>query len=129
MLATTLALVTAPAACAAGLGPLKVTSVLGQPFAAEAELQGLSDDDMLTAQSRIASREEYERAGLPAGALAYQLRASIDDQGKGGKGKRLVRIASSAPINEPAFTVMVEFTWRGGRIVQRFPVLLDPPRN
>lgn len=113
---------------AAGLGPIEVKSVLGQAFSAVAELQGLSDDDMLTAQARIASREEYEKAGLLAGSLSHELRVIIDDQGKGGKGKRWVRITSVAPINEPAFTVMVEFSWRGGRIVQKYPVLLDPPR-
>ena len=32
--------------------------VLGQPFSAEVELLGLTTDDMLTAQTRIASREE-----------------------------------------------------------------------
>jgi Tfp pilus assembly protein FimV len=110
---------------AAGLSAIDVKSVLGQPFRAEIELLGLTADDMLTAQTRIASREEYEKAGVPVTSLTYQLRVSIDERGKD---KRFLKITSSGPVNEPAIALIVEFSWRGGRMLQRYSVLLDPPK-
>jgi pilus assembly protein FimV len=112
-------------AAAAGLSPISIKSVLGQPFAAEVELMGLTNDDMLTAQTKIASREEYEKAGIPMHALIHQMRVVIEERGKD---KRLLRISGSAPVNEPTITIIVEFSWRGGRILQHYPVLLDPPK-
>lgn len=112
-------------ASAAGLSPIDVKSVLGQPFSAEVELLGLTADDMLTAQTRIASPEEYEKAGVPVTALNHQLRVTIDERGKD---KRYLKITSGAPVNEPAMTLILEFSWRGGRMLQRYSVLLDPPR-
>jgi pilus assembly protein FimV len=110
---------------AAGLSAIDVKSVLGQPFSAEIELLGLTADDMLTAQTRIASREEYEKAGVPVTSLTYQLRVTIDERGKD---KRFLKITSSGPVNEPAIALIVEFSWRGGRMLQRYSVLLDPPK-
>ncbi len=113
-------------ALGAGMGPIQVGSVLGQPFAAEVELLGLSADDMLTAQTQIASREEFEKAGVPYTSLVYSMRVSIDERGKD---RRFLKLSSGVPVNEPAITVIVEFSWRGGRLLQKFPVLLDPPKT
>lgn len=112
-------------AAGAGLSAIDVKSVLGQPFSAEVELVGLTADDMLTAQTRIASPEEYEKAGVPVTPLNHQLRVAIEERGKD---KRFLKITSSAPVNEPALTLIVEFSWRGGRMLQRYSVLLDPPK-
>ncbi|MBL8521036.1 MAG: hypothetical protein JNK75_10220 [Betaproteobacteria bacterium] len=115
----------AGSALAAGLSPIQVQSGLGQPFSAEVELQGLTADDMLTAQTRIASREEYEKAGVPMISVIHSMRVSIVERAKD---KWFLKLTSSAPVNEPAITLMVEFSWRGGRILQKYPVLLDPPK-
>ncbi|HEX4858749.1 MAG TPA: hypothetical protein VFV17_06990 [Usitatibacteraceae bacterium] len=116
----------AVAAQAAGLSPIKVQSGLGQPFLAEIALQGLAEDDLLTAQARMAAPEEYEKARIGLPHAFYQFRVVLEQPKKG---PAFLRVTSSAPINEPSITLMVEFSWRGGRIVQKYPVLLDPPKS
>jgi pilus assembly protein FimV len=45
-----------------------------------------------------------------------------------GASKATLKLTSAAPITEPAINLMLEFSWRGGRILQKYPVLLDPPK-
>jgi pilus assembly protein FimV len=114
----------AAAAQAAGLGAIQVKSGLGQSFVAEIEITGLQGDDLLTAQARMASVEEFQAAKLPYVTLVRQIRVGIETRAS----KSFVTLVSTAPANEPAINLMVEFSWRGGRIVQKYPILLDPSK-
>ena len=113
------------AVLAAGLSPIKVGSAFGQPFVAEIEVTGLQPDDLLTAQTRLASPDEYTVAKLAYQPIVRQIRIALDQTGPG---KAMLRLTSTAPIAEPAINLLVEFSWRGGRILQKYPVLLDPPK-
>ena len=62
---------------------------------------------------------------MPVTAITHQLRVTIDERGKD---KRFLKIASSGPVNEPAMALILEFSWRGGRMLQRYSVPLDPPK-
>jgi len=42
--------------------------------------------------------------------------------------KTILKLSSNAPIAEPAINLLVEFSWRGGRVVQKYSILLDPPK-
>jgi pilus assembly protein FimV len=110
---------------AAGLGPIKLQSTLGQSFAAEIEVMGLEPDDLLTAQARIAPPEEFESAKLPYARVVSRIRVAIVPKGAD---KAVLKISSNEPVTEPALNLLVEFSWRGNRIVQKYAVLLDPPR-
>ncbi len=54
-----------------------------------------------------------------------QIRVTIVPKGNV---KATLKLASSAPVTEPALNLLVEFSWRGNRILQKYAVLLDPPR-
>lgn len=112
---------------AAGLTGIKVTSALGQPFSAEMEITGLPTDEFEfeLAKGSIASPEAYENAKLIYAPFLRQLRMTTERRADG---KPFLKIASVYPINEPAFNLLVEFNWRGGRILQKYSILLDPPK-
>lgn len=115
------------AANAAGLAAIKVNSALGQPFSAEIEITGLPIDDFEfeLAKGSLASAEAYQDANLAFPPLLRQMRITTE---KRADGKPILRIVSSAPINEPAINLLLEFNWRSGRLLQKFSVLLDPPK-
>ncbi len=115
------------AANAAGLAAIKVNSALGQPFSAEIEITGLPTDDFEfeLAKGTLASAEAYQDAKLAFPPLLRQMRITTE---KRADGKPILRIVSSAPINEPAINLLLEFNWRSGRLLQKFSVLLDPPK-
>ncbi len=110
---------------AAGLGPIKLQSTLGQGFAAEIEVLGLQPDDLLTAQARMAPPEEFQNAKLPYASVVNRIRVIIVPKGTD---KAVLQLSSNAPVTEPALNLLVEFSWRGNRILQKYAVLLDPPR-
>ena len=115
------------AAHAAGLAAIKVHSALGQPFSAEIEITGLPTDDFEfeLAKGSLASVEAYQDAKLAFPPLLRQMRITTE---KRADGKPILRIVSNAPINEPAINLLLEFNWRSGRLLQKFSVLLDPPK-
>ncbi len=112
---------------AAGLAPINVTSALGQPFSAEIEITGLPSEEFEfeLAKGRVASPEAYQDAKLVYPPLVRQLRISTERRADG---KPVLKVVSSAPINEPALNLLVEFNWRGGRLTQKYSILLDPPK-
>ena len=113
------------AAEAAGLGALTVQSALGQPLAVEIEVTSLQADEFARVVARIAIPEDYEAARLTYTPLLRQLRITPELQKNG---RAVLRITSVAPINEPSLDLLVEFNWRGGRLLQKYSVLLDPPK-
>lgn len=113
------------AAHAVGLGSFKVLSSLGQPLAAEIEVTALGAEEFSQVLARIASPEEYQAARLTYSSLLRQLRISGERRTDG---RTFLNITSVAPINEPTLELLVDFNWRGGRLLQRYSVLLDPPR-
>ena len=113
------------AARAAGLGPITVTSALGQPLAAEIEVVALGPKEFPEIQARIASVDDYRRANVNYVPVLRQVRLSPE---KRSDGRAVFVMTSVAPINEPSIEALVEFTWPGGRLLQKYPILLDPAR-
>lgn len=109
---------------AAGLAGITVQSALGQPLAAEIQIVALQPDDFDLMQARIAGPEAYKAAKLPYVPVVRQLRLAAEHRGKGAVWK----LTSVAPINEPSLHVLVEFTWPGGRLLQKYSILLDPQK-
>lgn len=113
------------AAHAVGLGALTIQSALGQPLSAEIEVSALQADEFARVLARIASPEEYQAAKLVYAPLLRQLRIAAERRKDG---RTFLKITSFAPINEPTLDLLVDFNWRGGRLLQKYSVLLDPPK-
>ena len=110
---------------AVGLGGIKVHSGLGQPLLAEVEVTSLEADEFARVVARVASVEDYQVAKLAYAPLLRQLRITSERRKDG---KTILTITSHAPVNEPTLDLLVEFNWRGGRLLQKYSVLLDPPK-
>lgn len=113
------------AAHGAGLGGLTVQSALGQPLSVEIDVISLQADEFARVLARIASPDEYATAKLVYTPLLRQLRITPEHQKDG---QTILKITSIAPVNEPTLELLVEFNWRGGRLLQKYSVLLDPPK-
>jgi pilus assembly protein FimV len=107
---------------AAGLGKLTVLSPLGQPLNAEIEIVSLQpgEEDGLTA--RLASPEAFKQAGIEYNVVLSSTRFAIERRA----GRPVLKVTSTAPVNEPFLDLLVELQWNTGRLVREYTFLLDP---
>ncbi|MFV8781953.1 FimV/HubP family polar landmark protein [Microbulbifer sp. SA54] len=110
-------------ALALGLGEIKVNSTLNQPLNAEIKLlqtRGLADSEI---KVRLASAEDFDRAGVDRAYLLTELRFDVDYSGS----QPVIRISSRAPIREPFLNFLVETRWPSGRLLREYTLLMDLP--
>jgi len=123
-LASCLALSGIPlSAHAAGLGKVVVFSGLGQPLRAEIEVTA-TRDELADMKARLAPKEAFTQAGLDYPSSLQSIRFSID---KRAGGTSVIKLVSSAPINDPFIDMLLELNWPTGRLVREYTFLLDPP--
>ncbi len=104
---------------ALGLGELDLDSALNQPL--KAEIQMIDSAGLTSAEikPRLASTEDFERAGVERYQFLRQMKFSIN-------GDRII-VTTRDPINEPFLNFLVELNWPAGRVLREYTVLLDPP--
>ncbi|MCX7514829.1 FimV/HubP family polar landmark protein [Frateuria sp. STR12] len=111
-------------AAALELGQIQVKSALGQPLLAEIPLTIESPAELRDLSARLASPEDFARAGLAGVRPDVPLQFSIVDVG----GHKVIRITSAVAVNNPYLDLLVEVdNASSGRSLREFPVLLDPP--
>ncbi|SHE90075.1 pilus assembly protein FimV [Microbulbifer donghaiensis] len=111
------------AALALGLGEIKLNSTLNQPLNAEINLlqtRGLGDNEI---KVRLASPEDFERAGVDRSYLLTELRFEVDYSGP----QPVVRVSSREPIREPFLNFLLETRWPSGRLLREYTLLMDLP--
>lgn len=111
-------------ACAAGLGGINVTSSLGQPLKAEIEVTSVDRADKTTLRAKLASANEYKKAGIDYPYNIPKLKFLIKDRDNG---ESFITVTSVQPVNEPFVTLMVELNWSSGQLLREYTFLLDPP--
>jgi len=107
---------------AAGLGPLEVNSVLGEPLRAEISVAA-KPGELASLKARLASPSAYEAAGLVYTGIVSQLTVTLKKDG----GKPALTITSAGPINEPVVDLLLELTWSSGRVTREYTAFIDPP--
>ena len=110
---------------AAGLGGLTVYSALGQPLSAEITVNAMDAEEFARVLARVASPDEYQSAKLAYSPFLRQVRVNAERRKDG---KMVLKVTSFAPVNEPILELLMDFNWRDGRLLQRYSVLLDPPK-
>ncbi|HEU4924354.1 MAG TPA: FimV/HubP family polar landmark protein, partial [Burkholderiales bacterium] len=108
---------------AAGLGRLTVLSPLGQPLNAEIEIVALRAGEEDTLSARIAPLEAFEAAGIEPSAVLNTVRFAVERRDS----RRILRVTTTQPVNEPFVELLVELQWHNGRLVREYTFLLDPP--
>ncbi|WP_144395201.1 FimV/HubP family polar landmark protein [Pleionea sediminis] len=109
---------------ALGLGEIKLESGLNQPLKAEIELfspEGMSEFEVA---ATLASRAEFEKAGIDYLGFLRELRFKTV---KRGPERLVVEITTRQPIKEPFLNFLVELNWPKGRMLREYTLLLDPP--
>jgi len=124
LLAGSILLACTSAASAAGLGKLTVLSDLGQPLRAEIDVVAVEKAELDSLNVRLGSVEAYQQNNLPYPPPSLGLKLSLE---KRASGQPYIRATTAQPVNEPFVDVLVELTWKGGRILRAYTALLDPP--
>lgn len=109
-----------------GLGKLELSSALNEPFKAEIAITALEGDDANNLQVRLASKKEFEQAGIARNFLLTKFKFDVIEK----SGNVKIVISSQQPIREPFIDFLLTATTTGsGRLIREYTVLLDPPKN
>ena len=108
---------------ALGLGEIEVNSALNQKLTARIDLLSAAPEDAESLLIRLASREEFARAGLdrPIALASLKFKTSVED------GRVYIEVFSPKPIREPFLNFLVEVDWPKGHLIREYTILLDPP--
>ncbi|HSX71031.1 MAG TPA: peptidoglycan-binding protein LysM, partial [Pseudomonas sp.] len=108
---------------ALGLGDIDLHSALNQPLEARIELYQVGDMGSDDLKVRLASAEDFERAGVERLFFLSDLRFTPVLGG----GRPHIRVTSAKPVREPYLNFIVELVRPGGSLLREYTVLIDPP--
>jgi pilus assembly protein FimV len=120
-----LGLLAAMPAYALGLGKIELSSALNEPFRAEIPVNAVSGDEAETLQVRLASNDEFERAGLIKNAAITQLKFEVIQKA----GKTVITVTSKNAVKEPLLDFLLLAKSSNGQLIREYTVLLDPPKS
>ncbi len=118
------ALLSGNMAHALGVGDINLRSALNQPLDAEIQLRQVRDLESAEIISRLASPDDFGRAGIERPFFLTDLTFTpvIDSDGRA-----FIRVTSSQPVREPFVNFLLEVRWPSGRVLREFTLLIDPP--
>jgi pilus assembly protein FimV len=106
-----------------GLGEIEVSTALNQELNAEIELLSAAPEDVETLIVKLASREEFIRAGIDRPYMLNSLKFSAEMRGDA----PIIKVTSDKPVREPFLNFLVEVDWPKGHMMREYTILLDPP--
>lgn len=106
-----------------GLGKLDLMSALNEPFKAEIDVTALRPNEQENLQVKIASNDEFLKAGLDRSILLSQLQFDIVER----QGKTKILVTSKQAVKEPFLDFLLTASAGSGRLIREYTVLLDPP--
>lgn len=110
---------------ALGLGEIRLDSALNEPLRAEIELISATPEELANLEISLASSETFARYGLERSFDLQDVQFEVMSSGR--PDGNYVRVTTRTPVTEPFLTFLVEATWRQGRLLREYTVLLDPP--
>lgn len=122
----TVALLAAPMAVQAlGLGRLTVNSGLDEPFNGQIELVSPTAQEIKTLKAALASRADFEIAGVERNALLFDITYTVTQHSNG---RYYLKLATHNPVREPFLHFLIQVDWSGGHLIREYSALLDPPQ-
>ena len=109
---------------AVDFGQVQVKSVLGQPLLAEIPLHPTSPAELKSLTVKLASSDQFARAGIVGGRTTIPLHFSIANIASK---YPVIRITSSVPVDDPYLDLLIEVNGKAGSSVREYAILLDPP--
>ncbi|WOG25841.1 FimV/HubP family polar landmark protein [Endozoicomonas sp. 8E] len=109
---------------ALGLGEVRLNSALNQPLDAEIELLQVRELTRNEILPNLASRADFQRAGLdrPFSLTGLKFKTILREDGTG-----YIHVTSSQVVREPFLNFLLEVHWPSGRLLREYTMLLDPP--
>ncbi|MCC7006823.1 MAG: hypothetical protein IT497_09295 [Ottowia sp.] len=106
---------------AARFGPTHVLSHKGQPLLAEIEIFDVAADQVgwLTLQS--ASKQSYESASVPFGAVAQEIKVVV---GHTPSGQLVARLTTTSSISEDYIDLLLTLGWSTGKMTEALTFLI-----
>ncbi len=112
-------------AFAADLGRLTLLSGVGEPLRAEIEIVSVQPSEGTSLAARIPPPDVFWRANLEPPPLLEHLRARVERRPKG---RYVVSLSSTRPVESPFIQLLVELDSATGRVVREYPFLLEESR-
>ena len=110
-------------AYALGLGDINVKSKLNQRFSATIPVLGASSAQLDSFTIRLASPEDFNRAGIERSDYLSSLKFNLEEVPGGAH----VVVSSDQIAREPFLNFIVEARSPDGKLLREYTVLLDPP--
>jgi pilus assembly protein FimV len=104
---------------------IEVKSRIGEPLLAEIPVVSADAAELKQLQVQLASAATFARIGLerPRGAVS-DLRFEVV---RNARGNAVIRVTTSAPVQQDFLTFLVQVDWGSGRMVREYSVALDGP--
>lgn len=112
------------AAHALGFGAIKLNSALNERFDAEVEILSPTPEDIKSLKVKLASPAAFLRAGVERSNLSNSLLFNVTERPNN---TYYIHLTSKLSIREPFLNFLVEMSWKNGRMLREYTVLLDPP--
>ncbi len=109
---------------AMALGKLQVLSALNEPLNAEIELTLVSDKELKGLTASLASRADFDAAGVDRPPFLSQIKFMV---AKKPDGRYFLQLHTDEPVDEPFLHLLMQIDWPGGRLVREYTALIDPP--
>lgn len=109
---------------ALGLGEVELNSALNQPLEAQINLLNVGDLNEEQIRVKMASPEDFDRAGVDKAFFLSDVRFSIELDGKGGG---VVKVRTNKLVREPFLNFVLEARWPNGRLLREYTLLMDLP--
>jgi pilus assembly protein FimV len=125
-IASALGLLAPVSAHAFGLGNINVDSALNEPFKASIPVTALKAGEVQNLQVRLASNEEFEKAGIERSFILSDFTFDII---KNSATDVVIKVTSSKSVREPLVDFLLTASSGNGRLIREYTVLLDPPTH
>ena len=108
---------------ALGLGNIYVNSKLNQKLDAQIDLISVTPEDAEILIIKLASREEFTKAGLdrPHSLTELKFKTLVKND------NIYISVKSPKTMREPLLNFLIEVDWPQGRLVREYTILFEPP--
>ncbi len=108
---------------AVSLGPVSVSSGIGQPLRASIAITQFKVEDLRQLQVRLADAASFQQAGITVHPALNGLQVSLAFRGNG---EPVIALVGQVPVTENFLDLIVEAQWPSGRLAMNYTLLVSP---
>lgn len=108
---------------AVSLGPVSVSSGIGQPLRASIAITQFKVEDLRQLQVRLADAASFQQASITVHPALNGLQVSLAFRGNG---EPVIALVGQVPVTENFLDLIVEAQWPSGRLAMNYTLLVSP---